>query len=184
MDKKLSTDNATHGMMDAIFSFFERFIYGGRWVIAPMYVGLLIALVIYTYKFITQLIELCEKVRTITEADLMLSVLSLIDTVMIGNLILLIMIGSYAIFVRKFEIEIHERPHWLEHITSGTLKIKMGMSLIGVSSIHLLKDFIGTEAWNLEFIGKHVIIHIVFIISTIALAYTERISHGGENKHI
>lgn len=159
-----------------VIHFFERFIYGGRWVIAPMYVGLLVALGIYTYRFIIEVYHLCAGLSALGDSELMLSVLSLVDTVMIGNLLLLIMIGSYSIFVRRLKLGA-DSPAWLEYITAGTLKIKMGTGLIGVSSIHLLKDFIGTEATP-EILYKHVGIHIVFIVSTIALAYVDRHGHA------
>lgn len=160
-----------------ISRFFETFIYGGRWVIVPMYIGLLVTLVIYTWKFIFELIGLCHTFSCLPEAELMLRVLGLVDLVMIGNLILMIMIGSYSIFVRKFHLPEDDKPQWLEHISSGTLKVKIGTSLIGISSIHLLKDFIDAEALSREYIGRHVVIHIVFVLSTLAVALTDRIMH-------
>ena len=156
--------------------FIENIIYNGRWAVAPMYVGLFITLVVYTYKFTKELFDLLINIRSIEETQLLIKVLELIDIVMIGNLVLIITIGSYTIFIRKLNI-IVDKPAWLEHITSGSLKIKMGMSLIGVSSIHLLKDFIGVNTIAWEIVLKHVLIHLVFIISTVALAYTDNLCH-------
>lgn len=169
---------------DKLKHYSECVIYGARWVIAPMYLGLFVALIAYTYKFLIALYELVIKITIISDANLLLSVLSLIDTVMIGNLILIITIGSYTIFVRKLEcIGEHDKPQWLNSIDSGSLKVKMGMSLIGVSSIHLLKDFIEAEVANREVIYKHVAIHIVFILSTLALAVTNKLTHSNVTAH-
>lgn len=175
-----STPNLPQRQLNWVIGLFETLIYGGRWIVAPMYVGLLVALVIYTYRYMAELIELCLHARVIEESSLMLTVLGLVDTTMIGNLLLLIMVGSYSIFIRKIGGE-HDRPQWLEGISSSTLKIKMGASLIGISSVHLLRDFVGAETVGRELIGKHVIIHCVFIVSTLALAFSDKITHSTSN---
>lgn len=170
-----------------LFRFFENFIYGGRWLIAPMYVGMLVVLGVYTYNFIHQIWELILHFQTMHEGEMIASVLGLVDILMIANLIIMIMVGGYHIFVRRFNImAADERPQWLEHISSGTLKTKMGMSLIGVSSIHLLRDFVSDGPINWELVGKHAGIHLIFVISTIALAYTDKLMHSHtqtDNEH-
>lgn len=180
----MSISRVANHLHNRVFGFFEAFIYSGRWVIAPMYVGLFFALVIYTLKFIEELREITcqffgiESVPFfhIEETLLLLRVLSLVDITMIGNLIIMIMIGSYSIFIRKFENT--DKPQWLEHISASTLKIKMGMSLMGVSSIHLLKDFIDAKEISWDIIAKHGTIHTIFIISTLALAYADKLMHN------
>lgn len=167
--------NRTHNRINAAA---ETLIYGGRWVIAPMYVGLLAALVVYTLRFLKELYHLCMGGLHMTEGELMLSVLSLIDTCMLGNLILLIMIGSYSIFIKKLEFPAHNRPQWLDHITSGSLKIKMGMSIVGVSSIHLLKTFIDAQSIPVDLMVKQGALHLLFVISGLGIAYIDKLSHG------
>jgi uncharacterized protein (TIGR00645 family) len=163
--------------------FLDRLIFSGRWLIAPMYFGLLVALVLYSYKFFIQLWELCHGVATITEEQLMLGVLSLVDISMVGNLIIMIIIGGYEIFVRKLHLGSHvDRPQWLAHMSSGTLKVKMGSSLIGVSSIHLLKDFINAHNVDLRSATVHIIIHLVFLISTICLVLADKWGHTHHSK--
>jgi len=153
---------------------FERLIYAGRWVIAPMYVGLFVGNLIYVYKFFVELLDLCERILVITEAELLIGILNLVDITMIGNLIVMIMIGGYSIFIQKIVIRNEEeRPQWLNNINSGTLKVKMGMSLIGVSSIHLLKDFVSQGDIN----WKHVVIHLIFVTSSFAMAKIDSILH-------
>lgn len=173
--------NRTH---NAINRAAESLIYGGRWVIAPMYVGLLAALVVYTLRFLQELYHLCLTGLNMTEGELMLSVLSLIDTCMLGNLILLIMIGSYSIFIRKLEFPAHNRPQWLDHITSGSLKIKMGMSIVGVSSIHLLKSFIDANSISVDLMVKQGALHLLFVVSGLGIAYIDKISHGAPAPHV
>lgn len=165
---------------NATASFFEAFVYGGRWLVAPMYVGLLAALSVYTARFLQELWRLCSHGLSLTEGEIMLSVLSLIDTCMLANLILLIMIGSYSIFIRRLQFPAHSRPQWLDHITSGSLKIKMGMSIIGVSSVHLLKTFIDADQIHPDLILKQGGMHLLFVVSGIAVAYIDKLSHAPE----
>ncbi len=160
-----------------IARFFERFIYAGRWLLSPMYVGLLVVLGVYVYRYLADLIELCHHFGSLTETDLMLAALAAVDTTMVANLLVFILIGSYSIFVRPLQIG-HDAPQWLKSITSGTLKVKMSTSLIGISSIHLLRDFIGAETHSRELLLRHVGIHLVFIISTLALTYADKLAHS------
>lgn len=157
---------------------FEAFIFGGRWVITPVYAGLMVALVLYMLKFLQELFETCIELPHLTEAELMVRVLNLVDISMVGNLILMIMIGGYSIFVRKMDVaNAKERPQWLDKIDSGTLKVKMGMSLVGVSSIYLLKSFVEAQNVSADTLWKQVLIHLVFIVSTITLAWTCKVTH-------
>ncbi len=147
-----------------------------------MYVGLLAVLSLYVWHYLGGLMELAHSFRTATETDIMLAALSAIDQVMVGNLIVFILIGSYSIFVRSIVGMSADQPTWLRTITSGTLKIKMGGSLVGISSIQLLRDFIGT-ATPTDLLYKHVGVHLVFLVSTLALAYSDKLSHSGPEAH-
>lgn len=153
-------------------------IYGGRWLIAPMYVGLLAPLVIYTLRFLIELYDFCIHGMSMSAPALTLAALSFIDTVMLGNLLLLIMIGSYSVFIKKLEFPAQNRPQWLDHISSGMLKVKMSTSVIGVSLVHLVKTFMDSESASPELMIKQSALHIVFIISGIAVAYIDKLSHN------
>ncbi len=156
----------------------EHLIYGSRWILAPLYAGLVLAMALYSYKFIEELYHLFVNINHIEESEVMLSLLNLVDITMVGNLVLMIMIGGYSIFVRKIEfIKVENRPQWLNQINSGTLKVKMGMSLIGVSSIHLLKAFINAEKMEWKTVSILITIHTLFIISTLALGLTDKMLH-------
>ncbi len=154
----------------------EKGIFASRWLQAPLYLGLIVAGLLYTYKFAVELIHLCAQVNTITDELMMLGVLTLVDITMVANLLVMVIIGGYATFVSKLHIENHEdRPEWLEKIDAGTLKVKLAGSLVGVSGIHLLKSFVNIEQKNIEHVKWQVIIHAVFLLSALMLAMTEKI---------
>ncbi len=156
----------------------EKLIFASRWIQAPLYAGLIIGGVLYAYKFTVELIHLCMHIHTITESALMLGVLTLVDITMVANLLIMVIIGGYSTFVSKMNIESHEdRPDWLKKVNAGTLKVKLAGSLVGVSGIHLLQTFINIENKDMIHVQWQVIIHIVFLTSSIALAYTEKILH-------
>jgi len=165
--------------MKKLENIFENIIFASRWVQAPLYGGLIVGAVLYAYKFLVELLHLCVTVQTITEEVLMLGVLTLVDITMVLNLLIMVIIGGYATFVSRIHLDQHEdRPDWLQKIDAGTLKVKLAGSLVGVSGIHLLKSFINISNKSLESVKWQIIIHVVFLFSTIMLAFTERVLHG------
>lgn len=158
----------------------ERLIFASRWIQAPIYLGLVVASVLYCFKFATELWHLCHGFSHMKEAELMLGVLTLVDITMVANLIFMVIIGGYSIFVSKLDLQDHpDRPEWLDHTNASTLKIKLSASLIGVSGIHLLKSFINLEhIANMDVVKWQVIIHGVFLASSLALAISERMLHA------
>ena len=165
-------------MNHKIESIFEKIIFGSRWLQAPLYTGLIIGGILYSYKFVVELIHLCTSINEITETALMLGVLTLVDITMVANLLIMVIIGGYSTFISRLDIDKHDdKPEWLQKVDSGTLKVKLAGSLVGVSGIHLLQIFINIENKNPEDVKWQIIIHVVFLISTLALAFTERILH-------
>jgi uncharacterized protein (TIGR00645 family) len=152
-------------------------IFFSRWLQAPLYVGLILAQMIYVYHFMVELWHLVEKASHITETDIMLIVLGLIDVVMIANLLIMVIVGGYETFVSRLNLHLHpDEPEWLSHVNAGVLKVKLAMALIGISSIHLLKSFINASQVTDRVIIAQVAIHLTFVISALAMAYTDRIS--------
>lgn len=145
----------------------EQIIYQSRWLLVPFYFGLIVAQCIYCYKFGHSLYELCLAFPSMDETKLMLGVLALVDITMIANLLKMIISGSYQSFVSKIGQDN------LEKISSGYLKVKIGTSLIGVSSIHLLQAFINAENVATHDLIAKSTIHIIFLVSTIGLAYID-----------
>lgn len=158
---------------------FENVIFGSRWVQAPVYFGLMVGSLLYSYRFLLELIHLCFTVGKINEETLMLGILTLVDITMVLNLLVMVIIGGYATFVSRIDLADHEdRPEWLGKIDAGTLKVKLAGSLVGVSGIHLLKSFINIENKESENVKWQIVIHLVFLISTLLLAFTERVLHS------
>ena len=167
-----------------------RFIFASRWLQLPLYVGLIVAQVVYVYLFLKELVHLVVESPSVTEQQAMLIVLGLIDVVMISNLLIMVIVGGYETFVSRMELNLHpDQPEWLSHVNASVLKIKLAMAIVGISSIHLLRTFI--EAGNLGS-GKstytetgvmwQVLIHLTFIISAIGIAWVDRLSETGHRK--
>lgn len=154
-------------------------IFLSRWLQAPLYFGLIIAQGVYVYRFILELWHLIADATTLKETEVMLIVLGLIDVVMIANLLIMVIIGGYETFVSRLNLQGHpDQPEWLSHVNAGVLKVKLATALIGISSIHLLKTFIGVETHKESTIMWQVIIHVTFVLSAVFLAFIERLIVG------
>lgn len=163
-------------MHKKIESKIESIIFASRWFQAPLYLGLIVAGLLYTYKFIVELYHLAVSVNQITEELLMLGVLTLVDITMVANLLIMVIIGGYATFVSRMDLSGHpDKPDWLDKIDAGALKVKLATALVGISGIHLLKSFINIKEKSSEQIMWQVIIHVVFLLSSLMLAYTEKL---------
>lgn len=162
----------------------EWVIFASRWIQAPLYLGLILGSVLYTYKFLVDLVHLWKEVNRMTEELVMLAVLNLVDITMVANLITMVVIGGYASFVSRLPVEKHEdRPDWLQKVDAGTLKIKLVGSLVGISGIHLLKAFINIDHKPHEHIPWQIGIHVTFLLSALMLAATERVLHPPHKGH-
>ena len=155
-----------------------RWIFMSRWLQAPLYIGLIGAQGLYVWEFWRELVHLFEQmvISDITEVELMLIVLGLIDVVMISNLLVMVIVGGWETFVSKLALENHpDQPEWLSHVNAGVLKVKLATAIIGISSIHLLKTFINAEQYDTKLLLWQTLIHLAFVVSALAIAYTERI---------
>jgi uncharacterized protein (TIGR00645 family) len=127
-----------------------RWIFMSRWLQAPLYIGLIVAQGIYVWQFWKELVHLISMMtidKTVTETELMLIVLGLIDVVMISNLLVMVIVGGWETFVSRMQLEDHpDQPEWLSHVNAGVLKVKLATAIIGISSIHLLKTFINAPS--------------------------------------
>jgi uncharacterized protein (TIGR00645 family) len=118
-------------------------IFSSRWLQLPLYLGLIVAQAVYVFLFAKELWHLIHEAITLSEQDIMLIVLGLIDVVMISNLLVMVIVGGYETFVSRLRLEGHpDQPEWLSHVNASVLKVKLAMAIIGISSIHLLKTFI------------------------------------------
>ena len=160
-------------------------IFASRWLQVPLYLGLIIAQGVYVILFIKELWHLITHALTFGEQEIMLVVLGLIDVVMISNLLIMVIIGGYETFVSRLRLQGHpDQPEWLDQVNASVLKIKLAMAIIGISSIHLLRTFIEAGAlgnpqntYTETGVMWQTIIHVVFILSAVGIAYVERLSH-------
>ena len=154
-------------------------IFVSRWLQAPLYLGLIVAQFFYVILFWKELVHLISDFSALDEEAVMLIVLGLVDVVMIANLLIMVIIGGYETFVSRINMRGHpDEPEWLSSVNPNILKVKLAMSIVGISSIHLLKTFI--EAAHLEpsVIMWQTLIHLTFVVSAIALAWIDRIGAG------
>jgi len=161
----------------------QALIFSSRWLQLPLYLGLIVAQGVYVVLFIKELIHLVHGATSLSEQDIMLLVLGLIDVVMISNLLVMVIVGGYETFVSRLNLQGHpDQPEWLSHVNASVLKVKLAMAIIGISSIHLLKTFIAIG--NLGAPGStyteagvmwQTIIHVIFILSAIGIAYTDKL---------
>jgi uncharacterized protein (TIGR00645 family) len=157
----------------------ENIIFASRWIQAPLYVGLIVAGILYAYKFAEHLWHMIHGIQSLDETMIMLGVLTLVDITMVANLLVMVIVGGYATFVSRLDIDGHpDKPDWLDHIDAGTMKVKLAGSLVGVSGIHLLQTFINVKELDEKAVMWQVIIHTVFLLSSIMLAWTERVLHA------
>lgn len=175
-------------------------IFASRWLQLPLYLGLILAQAVYVFHFWVELVHLVEaafgntaalkqlvasigyksdfEVTALNETIIMLVVLALIDVVMISNLLIMVIVGGYETFVSRLHLEEHpDQPEWLSHVNASVLKVKLATAIIGISSIHLLKTFINAANYDLKVLMWQTIIHVVFLLSALAIALTDRLMH-------
>lgn len=156
-----------------------RLIFASRWLQLPIYLGLIVVQAIYAYKFMKSLWHLVVNLGTMNETMVMLAVLNLIDVVMIANLLIMVLIGGYEIFVSRLNVDSHpDQPEWLDHVNASVLKVKLSMAIISISSIHLLQTFINAEHLSEKTLMWQLLIHLGFLASAIAMAWTDKIVYG------
>ncbi|MDQ2702124.1 MAG: TIGR00645 family protein [Pseudomonadota bacterium] len=175
-------------------------IFSSRWLQLPLYLGLIFAQGVYVVLFMKELWHLVHGATELSEQLIMLAVLGLIDVVMISNLLVMVIVGGYETFVSRLRLEGHpDQPEWLSHVNASVLKVKLAMAIIGISSIHLLKTFIEAGTLGLpvcvsvpagvpctrftaDGVMWQTIIHCVFILSAIGIAYTDKLMHATSSK--
>ncbi len=173
-----------------------RLIFASRWLQLPLYLGLIIAQVVYVVLFIEELIHLVELLwhpgaldesisrlgltERSKETVIMIIVLSLIDVVMISNLLIMVIVGGYETFVSRLRLEGHpDQPEWLSHVNANVLKVKLATAIIGISSIHLLKSFISAGTLSEQSLYWQSVIHALFLVSALAIALIDRVMSIG-----
>ena len=173
-----------------------KLIFMSRWLQLPLYLGLIAAQGVYVWHFLLELWHLIEaafgdatalailtksvgytgEMVGLNETIIMLVVLALIDVVMISNLLIMVIVGGYETFISRMNLEGHpDQPEWLSHVNASVLKVKLATAIIGISSIHLLKTFINAANYSDKVLIAQTVIHITFLASAMAIAYTDRL---------
>ena len=159
-------------------------MYRSRWILAPIYLGLSIAVMALAVKFFQEALYLILHSYQLKEADLILKVLTLIDIAMVGGLLVMVMMSGYENFVSQLDIdENEERLSWLGKMDSSSLKAKIAASIVAISSIHLLKIFMDAKNYDVKYLMWYVIIHLTFVGSAFAMGYLDFLVRKTESKH-
>ena len=161
----------------------ENLLFACRWLLAPLYLGLSLALVALGVKFFQEAIHVLTAIGTMAEADLVLVVLTLIDLVLVGSLIVMVMFSGYENFVSRIDVGGDaDKLGWLGKLDAGTLKLKVAASIVAISSIHLLKVFMDVRTISNDKILWYVILHMTFVVSALLLGVLDRMSFAEKRK--
>lgn len=157
--------------------FIENTLYASRWLLAPIYLGLSLALLALGIKFFQELVHLLPHVLDTPETDLVLTVLALIDMTLVGSLLVMVMFSGYENFVSRLDLE--ESSHkleWLGKLDAGSLKLKVAASIVAISSIHLLRAFMNAQEIPNDKLLWYVIIHLTFVASAVFMGLLDRMT--------
>jgi uncharacterized protein (TIGR00645 family) len=175
-----------------------KLIFASRWLQLPLYLGLILAQAVYELVHLLEAVfgsqtalqalingigyKVDAPITQLNETIIMLVVLALIDVVMISNLLIMVIVGGYETFVSRMDLENHpDQPEWLSHVNASVLKVKLGTAIIGISSIHLLKTFINAANYTEQVLMWQTIIHVTFLLSALAIAYTDKLMSHHNN---
>lgn len=168
-------------MLNALEKLIELSIFRARWLLAPMYLGLAVALVLCIIKFYQVLYETTKEFLHIPEADFVVDVLGLVDSAMLASLVVMVMISGYESTISKLELgEEAKDVGWVGKMGAAELKVKIATSIVAISSIRLLKTFLGNETETSVNIWPLCLGHLTFVISAVLLASVDRIAHAGK----
>lgn len=157
---------------------FENLLYTSRWLLAPIYLGLSLALLALGIKFFEEVVHVMPAILETKESDLVLITLSLVDIALVGGLIVMVMLSGYENFVSAIDIrEGAEKLDWLGKLDAGSLKQKVAASIVAISSIHLLKAFMNAPQIANDKLMWYVIIHMTFVLSALGMALVDRMNH-------
>ncbi len=165
--------------------FIERTLFASRWLLAPMYLGLSLALVTLSIKFFIELFHSLTHVIELSEADVVLSLLGLVDLTLVAGLVVMVMFSGYENFVSRIDLSGEgDKLGWLGKLDAGTLKLKVAASIVAISSIHLLRVFMDANQISNDKLLWFVIIHMTFVFSAVLLGVLDRMtarSHAHED---
>ena len=156
-------------------SLFEKLFYSARWILAPFFLGLSLALLALALKFFQEVWHVLPHVFELSESDLILSLLSMVDMGLVGGLIVMVMYSSYENFVSRLDLDEKdsERLGWLGKMDAGSLKNKVAASIVAISSIHLLRIFMNISTIENDKLLWYVIVHLTFVLSALVMCWID-----------
>ena len=175
-DKTEPAPRRSHPILKGIELIIEHVLFNSRWLMAPFYLGLVIALVALLYKFVVSVVEFVLHTPTAKETDTILGVLSLIDLSLTGNLILIVVFSGYENFVSRIDPRNHpDWPEWMTKVDFAGLKQKLLASIVAISAIQVLKAFMNMDGvFEPQKLGWLARIHLLFVVSALLLALSDR----------
>lgn len=157
----------------------ERLLFGSRWLLAPFFLGLVASIVALLIKFAKELVALFAGLFGATQTNVLIPILTMVDSALIASLLLIIVLSGYENFVSKLDIGEHEdRPAWMGRVSFSDLKIKLMGAIVAISAVELLKAFIDVQHYTNEQLAWKAAIHLIFVISGVLFALTDRIAEG------
>jgi len=163
---------------------FEQLLFTTRWLLAPVYFGLSIALIALVIKFYQELYHVFPHLLAMSEADIVLTVLTLIDIALISSLLIMVMLSGYENFVSKLDVdETAEKLAWMGKLDAGTLKIKVAASIVAISSIHLLQVFMNLKDIANDKLFWYVVFHMTFVFSALLIGFLDKIAFAMHREH-
>jgi len=155
----------------------ERLLYASRWLLAPIYLGLSLTLMAIGFKFFYEIYHLFTHLLTMSESDMVLIVLAMIDLSLVASLVVMVMFSGYENFVSRIDVrEGDDQLDWLGKLDSSTLKLKVAASIVAISSIHLLQEFVNVQNVPNDKLMWYVIIHLTFVVSAVLMGILDRIA--------
>lgn len=162
----------------------EKLLFASRWILAPVYLGMSLALVALAIKFFQEVYHLLSVIFTTSEADMVLTVLAMIDMVLVASLVVMVMFSGYENFVSRIDVDDDtEKLGWLGKLDAGTLKLKVAASIVAISSIHLLRAFMNAGEIPDNKLMWYVIIHLTFVVSAVLMGVLDRIAFASHREH-
>jgi len=157
--------------------FLENAMYASRWLLAPVYFGLSLGLIALTIKFFQEIFHILPHIFSVSESDMILTLLSLVDMTLVGGLLVMVMFSGYENFVSQLDInEGKEKLSWLGKMDATSLKNKVAASIVAISSIHLLRVFMDAKNVPDNTLMWYVIIHLTFVLSAFVMGYLDRLT--------
>ncbi|MGH8578804.1 MAG: TIGR00645 family protein [Gammaproteobacteria bacterium] len=164
--------------------FLESVLFSSRWLLAPIYLGLGLALLALGIKFFQEVLQLLPNLLLVDESELVLTVLGLVDLALVGSLLVMVMFSGYENFVSRIDVKnASDQLTWLGKLDAGTLKIKVAVSIVAISSIHLLRKFMEVEHIPNDKLLWFVVLHLTFVVSALLLGYLDKLVFAAHREH-